>query len=270
VAAVFAAPTASASEVGFSLAPAAVQGAGPYRDLRLSVRNHSTQPVRAVSVRMGEGGPAYLFPLAIPPEANSSLTVPLPVFVPEQTYVVRALAGEEADSPVLSAATVATSWPAERVSPIDFIDPQLYARHEGRASRWPEGFLRELFLASGAVCAALLGVVLLRSPGRRLSVVLAIAAASAAGILIWADRETPVAQYTVAASPRRDANGPGEATLVVSCLRTTEWRHPSALLIPIYRSPRQMLEDDAVAEGREGMSLTIHSGEMRIFRVPNR
>jgi hypothetical protein len=256
------------AQVDLRLEPVPAQATpGTYRVMILSVANHAKQPVRAVSIRMVEGGPAYLYPLAVPPEANAAISVSLPVAAPEQFYVVRALAGEDAKSPALAAATVATQWAPGRISPVDFVDSQPYTQYEDKQARWPGWFLRELFVAVAVACIALSAAIFIRGPARRMVVVGVLAAGCAAGILVWSQRGVPLTQTAVDASPSDDANRPAEATLVVSSLRTIQWRHTSARLIPIYRTLDQMARDDAVIEPRQGISLTLHAGETRIFRV---
>jgi hypothetical protein len=255
-------------QVDLKLEPVTGQAAtAAYRDLVLSVANHAKEPVRAVSIRMIEGGPAFLFPLAVPSEANAAMTVSLPVSAPEQVYVVRALAGEDVHAAALVAATLATTWPTDRISPVDFVDPQAYARYEEKAASWPGGFLSEMFIAATVACIALSAAVFIRRRAWRLAAVGVVAAACAAGILVWAQRGAPLVQTTVEAPQATEANRPAEATLVVSCLRTTQWQHPSTRLIPIYASPERMARDDAVILPRQGISLTLHAGETRVFRV---
>jgi len=265
----------ASAQVDLRLSPADTGSPGPYRSAILSVANPSAQSVRAVSIRMVEGGPAFLFPLAVPPEANATLAVELPVFTPEQGYGVRALANEDARAQALATATIATTWPPDRISPVDLIDSDAYVRNEGKAASWPAGFLRELFIAAAVVCIAMASACFLRRPRWRLAVVAAIAVGAAMGTVAWVGRGTEVTHYTVEAPPASEADPsislgasrPAEALLIVSCLRTTKWRHPSGRLVPIYRDGRQMSQDDAVIDPRHGTSLTLHAGEIRVFRV---
>ena len=253
--------------------PAAVQEAGPYRSATLQVGNRSGTPVRAVAVRMREGGPTFLFPVSLPPDANASLAVALPVAAIEQTYRLRALAGESGDAPVISAKDVSTTWAAERVDPRGFLDAEPYYRHEDKTARWPAGLLRNLLLAAAVACIALLSAVFVRPRAWRLAVVGLLAASASVTIILVLRAGPPVAivQYeTVAAAISADANAPPATEIVLTCLRTTRWTHPSADVMPLYRSVRQMADDDAVIHPQKGLSLTIRPGQMRVFLAHRR
>ena len=249
--------------------PAASQPAGACRAAVLSVANHSSQPVRAVAVRMIEGGPTWLWPLAVPPDANASLAVSVPVQTLEQGYALRALAGERADSPAIATSSVTVSWPTGPAAPFRLLRQDLYQDHEDKIASWPMGFRRELFLAVAAGCIALAGAVLLRRRAWKLAAVAAVAVGATVAILLWVERRGDVAQYAVASSSAAEPNAPQATLLIVSSPRTTAWRHPSSEIIPLYGSPGQMARDDAVIQSGRGISLTVHAGELRVFQVPS-
>jgi len=261
-----ASPVAGA-RIGVSIVPMASGQRGASHSAVLGVDNRSGQAVRAVAVRMIEGGPTFLLPLAVPPDSNAALAVQLPVYAAEQVYAVRSLAGETADAAKLAEAIVLTSWPAESVGANDFIDYDAYRQNVllPVSARPPA---RELFTAATLAAIALCAALFIRRPAWRIGAAGAIVLASTAGILLWVQTNAQTVRAHTISAPSADANLPTETMLAVSCLRTTRWQRPSARLVPVYVGQRQMLDDDAVVDPRAGLTVTIRAGETRVFRMP--
>jgi len=267
---------ASAGPIRMALEPADRQASEIYRDVVISVENRSTATVRGVSVRMADGGPTLLFPLTAPPEANAALPAALPVCAPQQGYRLRALAGDDAGSAPLAEVDVSTTWAPNQISPVSFIDPAPYdeaaaysAAAKGAALGWPSRTRRNVLILALAACVALAGALFIRRPALRVVAVAVVTAGAVVGAALVLSGPVVDARYVYReVSSGMGTNALVPTHLVLTCCRTTEWRHPSADLLPVYSNAQQMAEDNAVIHSERGLSLRIAPGQTRIFLAP--
>ncbi len=262
-----AASSAAGAGIGVSIVPGTGEGAGgAYRGAIVGVDNRSGQAVRAVAVRMIEGGPTFLLPLAVPPDSNAALAAMLPAIAAEQAYIVKMLAHERVDASAIAEATVLTSWPAESVHREVFLDPDAQ-EGGGLPSEGIGGLARGLFLSAVLVAVALCTALLLRRTAWRVAAALAIVLVATVSIpQSIASRSTSVRTQEIP-STSAEPNRPPQMRLAISCLRTTRWDHLSARNVPVYGSLGQMRHDDAVVHPGKGLAVTVRAGQTRVFRV---
>jgi hypothetical protein len=257
------------AQVDLGLTPAAQQGTGPYRNASLSVRNRSGQIVRAVAIRMiPQGGPTFVMPVTVPPDANYSTDILLPVLVPAQSYEVRALADDRPDAALVASRIVDTTWPAAMVSQVAFIDGPAYGQYEDSVPTWPASLIRSIFIAAAATCLALAATLFMRRTILRLAAVVVMLIASTIGMLwLAAGAEVVVSHYEYSeTNSGMGHNSLVPSLLVVACRRSTVWNNPSRDLVPIYYSPWHMKHDSTVIDQR-GLTVPMTPGQVRLFRV---
>lgn len=247
---------AARAEVGVSLKVLAEQPGRmfPYRQAELTVENDIGSVVQAVSLQRLGGGPTFVFPVTVAPGTTLDVEVFLPAVRTEQEYVVRLLAGEDADAPVLASARASIAWPIELLTTDEFLAPRAYRPYEDDPPAWAGELLRNVFLALAIFSLLLAGTLLLRRPTVRLLVAAVIVAAAAGGV-----------RRITASAPLVRVLRSGEHT-AVACRRTATWRDGSASLAPIYYSESQMQRDNLVVHARLGLRVTIRPGEVRLFR----
>jgi hypothetical protein len=257
------------AQVDMSLSPAADDLPNAiYHSAALCVSNRGAPAVRAVRIRMKQGGPAIFLPLSVPPEANVSAAVRVPACVPEQEYALAALAEDSPFAAPIARQTATVSWPPGRLGAAEMLAPDLYARNEDKSAGWSGSMLRGMFIAAGLACAAMSACLFLQRPIARLALVGAIAAAGAIGGLIWLARAEAPRHSVIAGGADTGPGAPPADIVAISSPRTLRWNNSSPRLLPLYASPADMARDDAVIDPRAGISLTLHGGQVRIFLLP--
>ena len=254
-----AAPVA-AGETTVSLRAAETQDPAdlPFRSASLTIVNKSPEVICSVRLRERVGGPTFIYFVTIAPKTRQLVSVALPAVTSQQSYTISLLAGERADSPVVSAFERSINWPVPAVeaSKAAFYAPQEYNRYEFESASWPTSFRRNVFLAAVLCCAALAGVLFIRPPLLRgLAIVLVISGAAAAMTVL-------VLSEPILVTPAvKDSS-----LIVVTCRRTTDWTTYDANLMPIYRNREHMAGDATVIYPGRSVKVSLSPGEVRLFR----
>lgn len=255
--------------IDMSLTPAADQAAaaGPYRAADMRLVNHGSDALREVSLRWTEGGPTFVWPVALGPGAELTKRVFLLAGAPLQTY--RATF-KGAPPPPPGRATI--SWPIDTVARDALVSPSAYASHEREGPTWSAQMRLNVML--GAAIAALAAATTLFLPPRvlRTGVLLGvISLAAAAAAVALGGTEVVVEDVVAFDAGQTPGQADGERCLhVVAVRRTTRWSHPDARLEPIYKDTSQMDGETMTIDPRHGASVVISPGELRLFRATAR
>ena len=260
---------ANAAQISASLKPSAIQSqvAFPYRSAELAVRNPGNRMITAVCLRWRHGGPEIVVPTAVAPGSRQVLKVNLPAASPLQAYRVQLRGDDSSAESVLGELDLTITWPVEDVADRAFVDPGAYRPYLDAFPGWRESLRRNVFLGAVLACLAVAATLFVRPPAIRLialaAVILAAATASA-----WAFTNADPGVELVEAQPPlpvREASE-GDRLLVVACRRTVDWTHPNPRLAPVYYSREEMAEDTMVVDARNGVSVRLHPGRIRLFR----
>lgn len=225
----------------------------PYAVALLKLENTTPHEIVAIRMRWRGGGPTMLLSAVASPNQSADLTVILPPIAASQVYDIGLV---DRNGTIVATAVADITWPAALVQREAFLDPQAYATAAAEDyPAWPRRLKRLALLGAGIYVVILLGAALLPQPHlRSLAVMLTLVAATVA--ITW--REHPVVVEDVDAQ-----------SVILRTRRTTELELPppqDGLLIPVYRSPVQMEQDDlAITPGRGG-AMTLKPTDIRIFR----
>lgn len=237
----------------------------PYQAADLTIDNQGNELIQTVVMRWRHGGPVFVFPVAVAPHTTDTIRVYLPACSPQQTYDVKFLAGDEIDSPVIAKLDIGIAWPAKYVATSNriFIDPSKYeiAFEPSQPTVWSASLLKNIFIYALLASCALAGTLFIRRRRRRLAAALAIIALSV-GVSIFELQNQKTHQSVIIPCE----NDPYLHNYkILTSRRTTQWRHWSPLLFPIYYHRQQMADDDMIVHARDGITLTLHPGKYRIL-----
>jgi len=272
---VVAASAPAAGQLGVSLGPAARQDEThpTYRAAVLTIDNSDGsvgRVIRAAAVRCADGGATFLYPLAVAPKTKQTLNVSLPALSVRQEVDVRLLAGESADAPVLASRRLVVTWPEEVISSmqariVDLAAYQAWER-EHPMPTWPATLKRNVFLLLVLAAVAAAATLLVRRPLLRIIGIAVIVAAAVAVLVVPLSRVEEVSAGDFRFERLAATRPAAERMLAVTCLRTADWRHPDAGLIPLYRSREEMAADTMVVRADGGISVTLAPNSVRLFR----
>ncbi len=238
----------------------------PFRSTNLSITNDTQQIVRAVGVRLAQGGPEYVFGFVISPGESLDASIDLPVMTAQQAYQVRLMSGDDPNADCIHQQVIETSWPAELTTPGVFVDGLLWRRFESDQPSWPSSTKRNLILALAVLCIGVITCFLICRTTLRLA---AIAALST----IWAVVAIPAISTPILHEhhARLEAvpQGISPHVLIIGSLRTVRHSTQATNLLPVYLSERAMQAEDMVVHMRTGSSFTVTPGWPRVFRQAN-
>jgi hypothetical protein len=240
----------------------------PYRPVTLTVQynspavstNEKPDVIRCITVRSASGGPTMRFNVTIPPDAPAGkIDMLLPALSVEDSYKMRFLAGDEADSAVIAEHDLSLQWPVESVTDQAFLDPETHNKGQFLRPVWSNRTRQMVFAISAVACVLLGGSLMIRSAARRLSA--ATATAIIAGVGLW------IAMSCEPLVIRKELGADG-GLLLVSCLRDVEYEIPAPYTVPIYHNSDEMSDDDAVIHAGEKLIVRLKSSEPRLFGRP--
>ena len=240
----------------------------PYRPVFLTVRYDSNAPsannghdvIRGITVRSARGGPTMLFGATIPTGSPPrKLKVVLPPLSAEESYKVRLLAGETADSAVIVEFDVSLDWPAGWVTAEAFLDPNAYDAGDYLPPVWSNRTLQGVFVTAAVACVLLAAALLIRRAAWRVFWAAAIAIAAAAGLWFAASSEPTILRRRL---------GDDERLLLVSCLRDAQCEVSAPYTVPLYYNMEEMARDGSVIRTSGKLAVRLKSGEVRLFARP--
>jgi hypothetical protein len=234
--------------------------AWPFAAGELTVHNPSETPVASVALRWKRGGPTMVRPARLAPGEQKTLPVMLPAVWAEQTYTVRL---RDPRAEMVAAGETTIGWPLERVRSEAFIDPETWQRWDPPAPAWSGATRRGALVAAGLVALAAAGTLLVRRPGLRLGLLLAVLAGGCAAMALL--RPEPVDRWTPPVTGPAEDGAP--ALLAVAARRTTGCELSEGLLAPVYFSRRELAGDEMVMDVATGRArVKMHAGQVRLFR----
>jgi len=240
----------------------------PYRRGNLTVRYDSPPPgadnkhdvIRSVTIRSARGGPTMLFGVTIPTGSPPrKFSVLLPALSAEESYNVRLLAGETAESAVIAEFDLSLDWPAEWVTAEAFLDPDAYDAGDYLPPVWSNRTLQSVFVIAAVACVLLAATLLVRRSTWRMFAATATVIAAAAGLWFAASFEPTIV---------RQGLGDDGRLLLVSCLREAHCEILEPHTVPLYYNLEEMARDEAVIRTSEKLIVRFKSGEVRLFSRP--
>jgi len=240
----------------------------PYRRGNLTVQYDSIASeagskhdvIRCITVRSARGGPTMLFYVTIPTGSPPrKLSIVLPALSAEDSYNVRLLAGETADTAVIAKFDLSLDWPAGWVTAQGFLDPEAYDAGDYLPPVWSNRTLQSVFVIAAVACVLLAASLLIRRATWRLFAATATVIAAAAGLWLAASFEPTILRQRL---------GEDGSLLLVSCLRDARCEIPEPHTVPLYYDLDHMALDDAVIRTSERLTVRLKSGEVRLFGRP--
>jgi len=240
----------------------------PYRRGNLTVQYDSPPPsagnkydvIRGITIRSARGGPTMLFGVTIPAGSPPrKLSVVLPALSAQDSYNIRLLAGETAQTAVIAEFDLSLDWPAGWVTAQAFLDPDAYDAGDYLPPVWSNRTLQSVFVIAAVACVLLAANLLIRRAAWRVFGTAATVIAAAAGLWFAASFEPTIA--------RRQLGDDGRL-LLVSCLRDAQCEILEPHTVPLYYNLEEMARDDAVIRTSEKLTVRFKSGEVRLFARP--
>jgi len=237
----------------------------PYRRVNLTVQYDSPDPsagdkydvIRCITIRSVRGGPTMLFNVTIPPGAPAArINMVLPALSAEDSYDVRLLAGNSAETAVIAQFNLTLDWPAELVTAQGFLDPDAYDAGDYLPPVWSNRMLGLVFMISAIVCVMLAASLLVRPTGWRLFTATVTAIVAGSGLWMTVISESTILRRRV---------GDDNRLLLVSCLRDDHCEILEPYTTPLYYNLDEMTRDDAVIRTPEKLIVRLKSGEVRLF-----
>jgi hypothetical protein len=239
---------------------------GPYRRVNLTVQYDSPGAetahdiIRSITVRSVRGGPTMLFSVTIPPGAPArKISLLIPALSTEDSYNVRLLAGDTADTAVIAQFDLSLDWPAELVTAQAFLDSEAYDTGDYLPPVWSNRTLQTVFVIASVACVLLGASLLIHHSAWR--VLIATVTVIAAGAGLWV---TVISEPTVV---RRQIGDDGRL-LLVSCLREGHCEILAPYTVPLYYNLEEMSSDNAVIRTPEKLLVRLKQGENRLFARP--
>lgn len=250
-------------EITLKAAPDQTGSMGPYRQADLKLVSHGDQVLREISLRWTEGGPTFVWPVALGPGAQLTKRVFLPVGAPLQTY--RATFKGDPPAPP-GRATI--SWPIEMVARDALINPSAYESVERPGAKWSAPLRLNVMLGAAVTALAAAATLFCRPHVLRTCALLGIIALTAgAGALTLANTDVVIEDVITVDDGRANA---ARYLYVVAVRRTTRWTHPDARLAPVYKDASQMDGETMTIDPRHGAEAVISPGELRLFHAAAR
>ncbi|MFB3891320.1 MAG: hypothetical protein ACE15C_04775 [Phycisphaerae bacterium] len=263
VLALFLVPGAHAA-VTATLKPADQQPAGifPYRAAELTIDNQGPSTIGVEDLRLRGGGPIIRTRALIAPQTTRTIQVDLPAVAVEQTWRLR-LTSSDSGGPDVADLEAGITWPVQWVaqSREAFFPADAYHAWESRMPSWPGDMKRNVLLVLVLAAVACGGAMFIRKGLRRLAAVLVILAIAAGGVWIVLG-SVPKVEVISSGSPEGEKP---VRPLVVGARRTTRYQIADTALYPVYDSEKDMRCDTLMIDGRNGMTLRIPAGAIRIF-----
>jgi len=240
----------------------------PYRRANLTVQYDSPTPdadnkydvIRGIAIRSARGGPTMLFGVTIPTGSPPrTLSVVLPALSAEDSYNVRLLAGETAESAVIAGFDLPLDWPAGWVTAEAFLDPEAYDTGEHLPPVWSNRTRQSVFVITAVACVLLAATLLVRRAEWRVFAATVTVIAAGAGLWFAASFESIIV--------RRELGDDGRL-LLVSCLRDVECEILAPHTVPLYYNLEEMAGDEAVIHTSEKLTVRLRSGQVRLFARP--
>ena len=240
----------------------------PYRPVFLTVQYDSPGPgagnkrdvIRCITVRSARGGPTMLFGVTIPPGSPPrKISIILPALSAEDSYNVRLLAGETADTAVISESDLSLDWPVGWVTAQAFLDPAAYDDGDYLPPVWSNRTLQSVFVIAAVACVLLAAMLLARRSFRRVFGATATALAAGAGLWFAASFEPIILRQQL---------GDDGRLLLVSCLRDAHCEILAPHTVPLYYNLEEMSRDNAVIRTSGKLLVRLKSGEIRLFARP--
>jgi len=276
IAAVVTASAMPAAGLDVSLKPTGLwdQSREPYPSAELTIDNSDGavgRVIGAASIRCADGGPTFLYPLALAPRTSRTLRIYLPAISLRQEVDVRLLAAESPQAEVLATRRLAVTWPEELLarSMPSLVDPGAYQAWQRQRSlpAWSAGLKQAAFLACVVAAIAAASTLMIGRGPLRLAAMVVVAGAAAAamaGVLGGTDTLVVNDFSPEAAADTRPA---AQRMVAATCLRTTEWRGEEDF-VPIYESADKMADETMLVRPGEGITVLIRPEAVRLFRVP--
>ena len=239
---------------------------GPYRQVTLTVQYDSPNAeiahdiIRSITVRSVRGGPTMLFSVTIPPGAPArKINMVVPALSTEDSYNVRLLSGDTADTAVITEFDLPLDWPAGSVTAQAFLAPDAYDTGDYLPPVWSNRTLQTVFVIASVACVLLGASLLIRHSAWRVLVATVTVIAAGAGLWIGANSEPTIV--------RRELGDDGHL-LLVSCLRDTHCEILAPHTVPLYYNLEEMSRDNAVIRTPEKLLVRLKPGEVRLFARP--
>ena len=257
--------TQARAEIAASLAASdeAAPAAQPFQPAKLTIdatEASEGQVVRAVSLREVRGGPRLVYSTTVAAGTKQTLPVALPAVSQEQRYRIELLAEDAYPAPVLAEAVAPIRWSADQLADLAFLDPQAYDPWKDEPPLWTAALRRNVFIALVVAALAGMAAMLVRRPGARAAVVVAIAAAATVWLTYSLGKTETIVQ--------READD--GSLLVLQCRRTGVWRTSETRLVPIYVNRWHLSQDNMILhvgkETRLELSPRREPDRLRIFR----
>ena len=240
----------------------------PYRPVFLTVQYDSSvagadnkhDVIRCITIRSARGGPTMLFNVTIPPRSPArKLGAVLPALSAEESYNVRLLAGETAESAVIAEFDLSLDWPAGWVTAQAFLDPDAYDAGDYLPPVWSNRTLQSVLVIAAVACVLLAAMLLVRRAVWRVFGATVTVIAAAAGLWFAASFEPTIVRQRL---------GDDERLLLVSCLRDAHCEILAPHSVPLYYNLEEMSRDEAVIRTPGKLNVRLKSGQVRLFGRP--
>jgi len=233
----------------------------PYRRAELTVEYASSgggrDVIRRITIRSARGGPTMLSRVTIPAASPvQKLSVLVPPLSAQESYRVRLLASEGADSDVLGEFKLPLDWPPQWVTSESFVDREAYEEGDYSPPRWSNRTLLNVFAIAVIASVLMTSTLFVRSAGRRIASAILIALAAAAVLSMIATSEPAVVRRPV---------GDNGKMLLVSCRRTSECELPAEYTVPLYFNLEEMAQDDSVVHTSDGLVVRLTGRDVLLF-----
>jgi len=228
----------------------------PYRNAVLTVNNITGKTISAVELHDSRGGPRMVFPTVIFPDTSARVDVYLPATSLVQNYNVKLLRdGNTGDSPI-TVLKSQISWPPTVLTTDAFFDPQACESYEESTLSWDNDLKLKAFVLLGIAAVGMSGVLLVRRLWLR--IVLLVALVAAVCITDLAIRRHP---FEIVTDP--------QGLIILSSRETFHVDAEKKVLrdsAPVYPNRWAYREEDMIVHSTEGLSFTLHPGQLRVFR----
>ncbi|MBT3200799.1 MAG: hypothetical protein HN350_12885 [Phycisphaerales bacterium] len=238
----------------------------PYRQAIVTISSDISAPghekvIRAITIRSTRGGPTMLINVTIPPKSPPrDISVLVPAMSAADSYTVKLLSGQTAQSSLIAQFDLSLDWPAEWVTAQNFLDPDAYDEGDYLPPVWSKQILHMVIAISAIACVMLTASLLVRPVLRRMFA--AAVTAVIAGVSLWTamSGELVVTQLTI---------GDDERLLLVSSRRTVDYEITAPFSIPLYYNLDEMASDNTTLHTPEKLLINLRPGEVRLFGKPS-
>ena len=243
----------------------------PYRSAILKIQNNTSKEFSTVRIRWKQGGPTFIYPVVILPNAETPLSVSLPAVSLAANYDITLTARDTHGAKVLETLTARINWPMDMLTTNEFINPTIYEKYGGTLPSWPGELKLKIFLSIAAGVIVFVAILLIPRPVIRAAMMIpAVLCLTFFLVSMLSKKNTPIVHVQEQGNLK-----------IITCRRTCNiaWgKLPTGLgknwkligksnqTIPIYQAIWQMREDDMIIHPNQFATLKLRPNEVRIFR----